>query len=186
MNKMLSVLGLALATTLSATVVSANPGTGTLRFEGKITATTCPIEVVNPGDGSIGNLVNMGSVEASRFTGIGQELSGKSFALRVNDDGSCGLTAGDPNTAKVTFIGNADSSGDYFAVTPTADGAKGVAIVIKDQTGTSIKPGDASAAYPLVEGGITDMVFNAYYRSTASTVQAGAASADVQFVVAIN
>ncbi|PHX52659.1 pilus assembly protein [Pseudomonas syringae pv. syringae] len=146
MNKMLSVLGLALATTLTGTVVSANPGPGTIRFEGKITATTCPIEV----------------------------------------DGSCGLVDGDPNTAKVTFIGNADSSGDYFAVTPTADGAKGVAIVIKDQTLTSIKPGSQSAPYALIEGGATDMVFNAYYRSTAATVQAGAASADVQFVVAIN
>ncbi|WP_116828672.1 fimbrial protein [Pseudomonas syringae] len=186
MNKMLSVLGLALATTLTGTVVSANPGPGTIRFEGKITATTCPIEVVNPGDGSIGNVVNMGSIEANRFTGIGQELSGKSFALRVNDDGSCGLVAGDPNSAIVTFIGNADSSGDYFAVTPTADGAKGVAIVIKDQTLTSIKPGSQSAPYALIEGGATDMVFNAYYRSTAATVQAGAASADVQFVVAIN
>ncbi|KPB77782.1 fimbrial protein [Pseudomonas cannabina] len=186
MNKMLSVLGLALATTLTGTVAFANPGPGTIRFEGKITATTCPIEVVNPGDGSIGNLVNMGSIEASRFTGVGQELSGKSFALRVNDDGSCGLTAGGPNAATVTFIGDADSSGDYFGVTPTADGAKGVAIVIKDQTGASIKPGDSSAPYTLVEGGVTDMVFNAYYRSTLPTVQAGAASADVQFVVAIN
>lgn len=183
---MLSVLGFALATTLTGTVAFANPGPGTIRFEGKITATTCPIEVVNPGDGSIGNLVNMGSIEASRFTGADQELSGKSFALRVNDDGSCGLTAGGPNAAKVTFIGDADSSGDYFGVTPTVDGAKGVAIVIKDQTGASIKPGDSSAPYTLVEGGVTDMVFNAYYRSTLPTVQAGAASADVQFVVAIN
>ncbi|KPW93885.1 fimbrial protein [Pseudomonas syringae pv. coryli] len=187
MNKTLSVLGLALATTLTATVVSANPAPGTIRFEGKITATTCPIEVVNPGDGSIGNVVNMGSIEASRFTGIGDEVSGKSFALRVNDDGNCGLTSGGAaNTAKVTFIGAPDSSGDYFGVTPTVDGARGVAIVIKDQTGASIKPGDASAAYPLVEGGVTDMVFNAYYRSTLATVQPGAASADVQFVVGIN
>ncbi|KTB72083.1 MULTISPECIES: fimbrial protein [Pseudomonas] len=184
MNKMLSVLGLALATTLTGTAASAN--SGTIRFEGKITSTTCPIEVVNPGDGSTGNLVNMGSIEASRFTGIGDELSGKSFALRVNDNGNCGLASGNLNAAKVTFIGDADSSGDYFGVTPTADGAKGVAIVIKDQTGVSIKPGDTSAPYTLVESGVTDMVFNAYYRSTAATVEAGAASADVQFVVAIN
>ncbi|AAZ35123.1 fimbrial protein [Pseudomonas savastanoi pv. phaseolicola] len=185
MNKMLSVLGLALATTLTGTVASAN--SGTIRFEGKITSTTCPIEVVNPGDGSTGNLVNMGSIEASRFTGIDQELSGKSFALRVNDNGgNCGLASGNPNAAKVTFTGDADTSGDYFGVTPTADGAKGVAIVIKDQTGVSIKPGDTSAPYTLVEGGVTDMVFNAYYRSTEANVEAGAASADVQFVVAIN
>ncbi|EKG31571.1 fimbrial protein [Pseudomonas avellanae] len=125
------------------------------------------------------------SVEASRFNAVGQEYSGKSFALRVNDNGGCGLT-GSSNVATVTFNGRADSSGSYFGITPTADGAKNVAIVIKDHSGASIAPGTESAPYPLIENGITDMVFDAYYRSTAATVEAGIASADVQFIVAIN
>ncbi|AKT31407.1 fimbrial protein [Pseudomonas syringae pv. actinidiae] len=183
MNKMLSALGLALVTTLTGTAVSAN--TGTINFEGQITSSTCPIEVVNPGDGSVGNLVKMGSVEASRFTSAGQEQSGKSFALRVNDNGSCGLTGASP-VATVTFNGLADSSGSYFGVTPTADGAKNIAIVIKDHSGASIAPGTESAPYPLVVAGTTDMIFNAYYRSTAVPVEAGIASASVQFIVAIN
>ncbi|WP_024677960.1 fimbrial protein [Pseudomonas syringae] len=183
MNKMLSALGLALVTTLTGTAVSAN--NGTINFEGQITSSTCPIDVVNPGDGAVGNLVKMGSVEASRFTAVGQEYSGKSFALRVNDNGSCGLT-GTSDVATVTFSGRADSSGNYFGVTPTADGAKNVAIVIRDHSGASIAPGTQSASYPLIENGITDMVFDAYYRSTAAAVQAGIASADVQFIVAIN
>lgn len=127
----------------------------------------------------------MGSVEASRFTSAGQEQSGKSFALRVNDNGSCGLTGASP-VATVTFNGLADSSGSYFGVTPTADGAKNIAIVIKDHSGASIAPGTESAPYPLVVAGTTDMIFNAYYRSTAVPVEAGIASASVQFIVAIN
>ncbi|MBD8494276.1 fimbrial protein [Pseudomonas syringae] len=183
MIKHFSALALGLAITAAGT--SAFATTGTINFEGQITSTTCPIEVVNPGDGSVGNLVKMGSVEASRFTGIGQEYSGKRFALRIKDDGSCGLTGTD-DVARVTFNGTPDTTGNYFGVTPTADGAKGVAIVIKDKTGASIAPGDESAAYDLIENGTTDMAFNAYYRSVEATVSAGVASADVQFVVAIN
>ncbi|WP_122517396.1 fimbrial protein [Pseudomonas viridiflava] len=177
MKKTVSALGLTVAAALYAASASAN--TGTINFEGKITSSTCPIEVVNPGDGAVGNLVKMGSVDASRFTSVGQEYSGKRFALRIDDKGSCGLTGVD-DVAKVTFNGTADTSGSYFGVTPTSDGATGVAIVIKDHTGAE------SAEYPLIKDGITDMVFDAYYRSTAATVTAGTASADVQFVVAIN
>lgn len=183
MKKTASVLGLTVAAALYAASASAN--TGTINFEGKITSSTCPIEVVNPGDGAVGNLVKMGSVDASRFTSVGQEYSGKRFALRIDDKGSCGLTGVD-DVAKVTFNGTADTSGSYFGVTPTSDGATGVAIVIKDHTGAAVAPGEESAEYPLIKDGITDMVFNAYYRSTAAKVTAGTASADVQFVVAIN
>lgn len=157
--------------------------TGTLNFEGKITSSTCPIEVVNPEDGQVGNLVKMGSVEASRFTAIGQEYSGKRFGLRVTAGAGCGF---DPsgNTAAVTFNGTADASGNYLAVTPTADGAKNVVIVLKDKTGAPIAPGAASTDYDLNDTGSTDTLFDACYRSTAAT--AGTASADVQFIVAIN
>lgn len=183
MKKHLSALFLGLTTVLTGTSAFAN--TGTINFEGMITSSTCPIEVVNPGDGAIGNLVKMGSIDAKRFTAIGQEYSGKAFALRVTDTGTCGMTGVD-DVAKVTFNGNADTSGSYFAVTPTADGARGVVINIKDKTGTSLAPGDASAEYEVIENGVTDMVFNAYYRSTSATVTPGTASADVHFVVAIN
>ncbi|MCF5470584.1 fimbrial protein [Pseudomonas syringae] len=178
-----SALGLALAAALAGPSAFAN--TGTINFEGKITSSTCPIEVVNPGDGAIGNQVKMGSVDASRFTGIGQEYSGKTFVLRLNDKGNCNLT-GTHDVARVTFNGVGDSSGKYFGITPGNDGAKGVAIVIKDHTGTLVPPGAPSAKYPLITNSVNDMVFNAYYRSTATTVTAGTASADVQFVVAVN
>lgn len=183
MKKHLLALSLALPAALTGTSSFAN--TGTINFEGRITSSTCPIDVVNPGDGSVGNLVKMGSIEASRFTAIGQEYSGKSFVLRVKGGAGCNYTPSG-NTASVKFNGSSDTSGDYFAVTPTFDGAKGVVINIKDRQGTALKPGADSPDYDLNDTGSTDLLFNAYYRSTAATVTAGAASADVQFIVAIN
>jgi type 1 fimbria pilin len=178
------LIALSIGLTAAFTGTSAFANTGTINFEGKITASTCPIEVINPGDGSTGSLVKMGSLEATRFSGVGQEYNGKQFALRVVDPSKCALPV--DAVAKVAFNGTADASGDYFAVGTTTDSAKGVAIVIKDKTGTALKPGEESAEYDLHATNPTDMTFNAYYRSTAATVTAGAASADIQFVVAIN
>ena len=183
MKKHLVALSFGIATVLTGTNAFAN--TGTINFEGKITSSTCPIDVVNPGDGSVGNLVKMGSIEASRFTAIGQEYSGKSFVLRVKGGAGCNYTS-TGNTASVQFNGAADPSGDYFAVTPTFDGAKGVVINIKDRKGVALKPGADSPDYDLNDTGSTDLLFNAFYRSTSTTVTAGVASADVQFIVAIN
>ncbi|MNY65039.1 Fimbrial protein [compost metagenome] len=59
-------------------------------------------------------------------------------------------------------------------------------INIKDQKNVALKPGADSPDYNLNDTGSTDLLFNAYYRSTSATVTAGVASADVQFIVAIN
>jgi type 1 fimbria pilin len=184
MKKALLVLSLGLAAGLAGTSAFANPGT--INFEGMITNSTCPIEVINPGDGSVGNLVKMVGVEASRFTGSGQEYGGKGFVLRVKGGSGCVLDPTNPNVAKVTFSGVADPSGDYFAVTPTADGAKGIAISLRDQAGALLSNGVESNEYPLYADRPTDLRFNATYRSTLSTVVAGVASADIQFSVAVN
>lgn len=180
MKKTLLALSLGLSVGLVGTAAFAN--TGTINFEGKITASTCPIDIVNPVDDSLGNQVKMGSIEASRFTAIGQELGGNGFILRVKGGAGCTITP--TSKANVTFNGNADPSGSYFAVTPTADGARNVVIVLKDKSGAAVAPGSASVEYDLSDS--LDMRFNAYYRSTAAAVTAGVASADVQFVVDIN
>jgi major type 1 subunit fimbrin (pilin)/fimbrial protein len=182
LKKTLLVLSLGLAAGVAGTSAFAN--TGTINFEGRITASTCPIEIVNPADGSIGNQVKMGNVEASRFTAVGQEHGGKSFALRVPDNSGCNITP--TSKASVTFNGTADPSGNYFALTPTADAAKGAVIALKDRTGIPLVPGSSSADYDLNDSGSTDLPFYATYRSTALVVTAGMASADVQFVVDIN
>ena len=61
-------------------------------------------------------------------------------------------------------------------------GAEGVAHQVADPRGG----GGGGAGDDLIDGGVTDMLFDAYYRSTAASVTAGVASADVQFVVAVN
>ncbi|MNF19469.1 fimbrial-like adhesin protein SfmF [compost metagenome] len=57
--------------------------------------------------------------------------------------------------------------------------------MIRDKDNSSIGPGTVSADYELNDTGPTDLRFDAYYRSTAATVTAGVASADVQFIVNI-
>ena len=169
---------------LSLFGTSAFATTGTISFEGKITSSTCPIEVVNPGDGSIGNLVRMIEVDASRFTAVDQDRGGKAFSLRLKPGAGCSLDP-DTNTATVTFSGVAD--GDHYAIrNADEDAAEGVAIVIKDKTNTPVKNGEASAEYNLSSTDPTDMQFTAFYRSTAAVVKAGPASADIAFVVNIN
>lgn len=181
MQKSLIALCLGLAASLAGTSVLAK--TGTINFEGMITASTCPIDIVNPGDGSIGNVVRMGSIDAKHFTAANQERGARPFALRVTGGAGCTITPA--SKATVTFNGTPDASGDYFAVTPTADGARNVVLVIKDKTGAALAPGSASAEYALTPTVPTDMRFDAYYRSTAITVTAGVASADVSFIVDI-
>jgi type 1 fimbria pilin len=181
MKKTSLALCLGLATNLAGTAALAN--TGTIHFQGEITASTCPIEVVNPGDGTIGNTVYMGSVDASHFTQVGDELLGKDFVLRVKGGSGCVIAPG--QTATTTFNGAADSSGDYFAVAPTPGHAMGVSIAIRDKSGAAIAPGTSSVAYNLVAGGETDMLFHARYRSTAATVTPEPASAHIMFLVNI-
>lgn len=182
----LSLFRLPLGFALAMAATSAFATTGTINFEGKITSSTCPIEVVNPGDGSVGNLVKMVDVEATRFTAVNQDRGGKPFSLRLVPGAGCGLSAEAPNKATVSFSGLADASGEFFAVRDTADAAKGVVIVIKDKSGSAVKNGAASVAYDLSETTPTDMQFDAFYRSIAAKVTAGTASADIAFVVSIN
>jgi type 1 fimbria pilin len=180
MKRYLSALSLGLAA--AATGTSAFANTGTINFEGRITAGTCPIEV-DPIDGGTGSLVKMGTVPAAAFTGSGVEKAGKDFVLRTGSPTECGVT-GTTQVANVTFNGNPE--GDYFALIPGSDTAVGVAIGIKDLTNAMVRPGVASADYPLSDTNPTDMRFTAVYVSTAAAVTAGRASADVNFTVTIN
>ncbi|MDN4548023.1 fimbrial protein [Pseudomonas sp. C32] len=173
-----------LALTLGLASTSAFANTGPIHFEGKITASTCPITIVNPEDGMPGSLVRMGSVDASLFTGPGQEQTGSGFILRIPGGGACGVTP--DSKANVIFQGGADDTGDFFTVTPpTAGGAENVVIVIRDKDNTAIAPNIVSPDYELNDTGVTDLRFDAYYRSTTASVTAGAASATVQFIVDI-
>lgn len=174
---------IALPVGLVASLMGSSVFASSVFFEGSITAETCPIEIVNPGDGSVDNRVAMGDVAAGRFSATGTEVRGAAFAVRVPDKGSCNITE---DNAQVTFNGDADASGNYFKIDPVSGAATGVSIVVRDLSNASIAPGGTSIEYPLNATGPTDLRFDAYYRSTATTVTAGPASAHVRYSVAYN
>jgi type 1 fimbria pilin len=176
-----SLLALSLGLAASLAGASAYANTGNILFEGKITASTCPIQIVNPDDDAIGNHVNMGTVDVSSFTAIGDEMPGKGFVMRIRGDGGCTITPG--QKATVTFNGSQAGTDPYFALRPA--GATGVAISLKENGGVNLAPGVASSEYPLTVGAANDIRFDAFYRKTAATVTAGSASADILFVVDI-
>lgn len=177
------------AATLLLAGTSAFANDGTINFSGKINGATCPIEIVNPDSGGVSNLVQMGSPHTGDFAAIGDEAGGRSFAMRVPGGAGCDPDPENPNTATVTFTGvqgGAGADGSLYAIKTTGGAAEGVAVAIKDRSGALVKNGEASAAYPLNDTGSSELFFTAVYKSTAAAVTAGAADADVAFVVTIN
>lgn len=179
----LMILPFGMAVSLATT--SAFALDGTINFSGKITSATCPIEIVNPESGAVSNLVPMGEVDAGEFTAIGSEGGGRGFQMRISPDSTCIM---DPTklNATVTFTSVQGGAGDYYGIKPTPDAARGIAVAIKDNTGAFVPGGTASAVYPLSENDPTLMYFVASYISTAASVGAGPADADVNFRVDIN
>ena len=170
-------LALGLASSLAAS--SALASTGPISFEGMITTATCPIEIINPGDGSVGGLVKMPSVSAGSFTAVDQERGGKEFVMKVLDGSTCSL--GPAGTATVTFNGAAN--GNYFAVAPGPGAAQGFAISLRDATSKPLAPGVKSDPYPIANTGETQLSFFAYYRSISTSRVAGGASATLTFLL---
>lgn len=178
-------LTLPLGLALSFAVNSAFATTGTINFAGKITSATCPIEIVNPETGVVGNLVPMGEVDVSAFTSVGAQGGGRGFQMRITPGSSCVMDPAKLN-ATVTFTSVQGGGGDHYGVKPVLGAAKGVAVAIKDLSGALIPSGSTSAIYPLSETDPTLMYFVASYISTQAVVSAGPADADVSFSVTIN
>jgi major type 1 subunit fimbrin (pilin) len=173
---------------LSLAAAPAFASTGTINFAGDITATTCPIEIVNPESGAVGNLISMGTVTASQFTAAGTERNQRFFSMRINPTGpGCALDA-DVTDANVTFQpvhGAAGAGNVYYGLKPVTGSATGVALVVKDRAGTRIVPGAASIDYPISATETRDLLFSAsLIRVGDPAVTAGPAQADVNFSVA--
>ncbi|WP_278940017.1 fimbrial protein [Pseudomonas helleri] len=183
MKTSLFIFPFGLALSLAAT--SAFAFDGTINFSGKISSATCPIEIVNPESGAVSNLVPLGSVDTGDFNGKGSEGGGRGFQMRITPGSSCVLDPAKLN-ATVTFRSVQGGGGDYYGIKPVAGAATGVAVAIKDNTGTLLKSGDASAIYPLSETDPTLMYFTAVYIATAGAVTAGPADADAEFRVDVN
>ena len=169
---------------ISAVATSASAFDGTINFAGKINSATCPIEIIDPVSGQEGNLVELGEVDVSEFAGLGSEAGGRGFQLRITPNATCTITA--PANAKVTFNSVQGGAGDYYGIKPLPGAAQGVAIALRDNSGTLLPGGTASTVYPLSDTDATLMYFTASYVAIEATVDAGPANADVNFRVDIN
>jgi len=170
-------IGLGLASNASAA------NTGSINFHGHIDSGTCPIVIIDPSTGLPMSRVNMGNVNASQFKTTGDEAGSRAFGMRITPGGGCTVTAG---TANVTFTGGyggAGTGGALYALAP--DGAKNLALTIKDDTGTPVANGTPSKDYEVDDTTETTMIFSAAYKSTDNDVIGGAANTDVQFLVEI-
>lgn len=170
---------------LSLAVTSAFAADGRINFTGKISSATCPIEIVNPENGNVSNLVSLGWVDSSDFKGVDTTAGERAFQMRVTPGSACTL---DPAKLKATVTFNSvyGGGGDHYGLKPTGTPATGVAVAIQDVTGAFIKNGDTSTVYVLDEKEPTIMDFSAMYIATAATVGAGPADSDVEFTLNIN
>lgn len=183
MKRALLAVPLTLLLGVAASPALAN--TGTINFNGSITSTTCPIQIIDPITGNpTGSHVNIGTVSASQFTAVGQEVGNARFGLRLTPGGGCTVTAGD--TAAVTFTGTKDATGDYFRFMPVDSPAGGVVAALRDDANTPVLNGQPSRDYDLHLTNPTDMIFYVAHRSETATVTPGGTKADVRFSVDIN
>jgi type 1 fimbria pilin len=180
-----SLLALPLALSMGLAATSAFAADGRINFTGNIKSATCPIEIVNPENGSVGNLVSLGWVDANDFKGVDTVAGERAFQMRVTPGSACVLDPLKLN-ATVTFNSVYGGGGDHYGLKPTGTPAKGVAVAIKDVSGNYIRNGAKSVVYKLDETKPTLMDFTAMYIATAATVTPGPADSDVEFTLNIN
>jgi len=179
-----------LALPLLALGAPAMANTGIINFAGSIKAGTCPIEIKDPAGGTNGE-VKMGEALAGNFSQAGIEANHRAFTIAVADASQCAgwdSSGGATNVANVRFTGmqGGADNGKLFAIKDGASAATGLALGLRDKDKKQVGHGELSGDYPLNSGGPSDLTFEAFYKSTAASVVAGAADADVQLELVIN
>lgn len=177
-----------LALPLLALSASALANTAVINFTGTVVTGSCPIEIKDPAGGNSGT-IDMGEAMAGNFDRVGTETNYRDFAIEITDPDNCpGWSSGGTNVGNVRFVGLAGGAdgNKLFALNASATTATGVALGIKDDAGTAVGHGDISKDYPLTGGQANPLAFTAFYKSTAATVGAGAANADVSLELTIN
>lgn len=178
-----------LALPLLALSASALANTAVINFTGTVVQGSCPIDIKDPAGGS-SSTIDMGEAMAGNFKQVGHEANHRNFAIEVQDPDACpNWNNAGSNVGAVTFFGlagGADDNNELFALNATGSPAQGVALGIKDDAGTLVGHGGKSKDYPLTGGQANQLKFTALYKSTAATVEAGAADADVSVELTIN
>lgn len=173
MKKNLIAIALAAAASFSATQAMA--AAGQVKFEGKITGTTCTIvnDATNPLD------VTLGEYGANEFKNAGDATVPLKFDILLK---GCPASA---TQASVNFGGASDTANpDLLKVTGTTP-AGGVAIQLYDSARAELPLGTPSAKNPLVVGDNT-LKFYAGYKSTSATVTEGEANGVADFSLIYN
>ena len=175
MKKNLIVIALLASASFSATQAIA--AAGQVKFEGKITGTTCTIvnDAANPLD------VSLGEYGANEFKSAGDATVPLKFDIKLT---GCPATA---TQAAVNFGGTSDATNpDLLKVSATTGtAAGGVAVQLYDSARTALPLGTPSAANPLTVGDNT-LKYYAGYKSTAATVTEGEANAVTDFSIIYN
>lgn len=175
------------ALALSLTASSAFAADGTINFLGKLTAATCPIDIIDPIGGGIGNKVTLGEVRTADFGAVNAIAGETRFQMRL-DPATCPIGA---NTqATVTLKSNNSGTGTRYPLNPITGAAEGIAVAIKDASNNFVDNGGTSTDYTLNTGTAqTLMDFRAMYIRTAANdadVKPGQANADVEFTVTLS
>ena len=95
----ITAIAAAAALTLAAGTASAQDGI--IEFTGNITATTCQVEGVAPGQGNIAKAVDLGGINVGSLQTAGERAGDKGFSIQVGGAGDANCTDG--QTAHVRF-----------------------------------------------------------------------------------
>lgn len=145
-------------------------GNGTVHFTGEIIDSTCEVTA-----GSQNQIVDLGKVNKTTFTGVGTTASVQAFQI---DLVNC------PDTykkASARFDGTEEGDG-YLKV--NAGGAEGVAIAIYNRADNNLlKLYNESTPTDIDGEGNATLPFMARYIATSATIKAGVANADSEFTI---
>lgn len=151
---------------------------GIVRFQGEILDVACEVDV-----NSKDQTVILGKHDKAEFTGVGAKTAAQKFNITLKNCPS------NVASAKVRFDGTPDTTdSNLLAIDSTAPGAAtGVAInlMTADKADLGLHS-NGTYSYLLNTGTNNVLDFYAQYKSTASTVNAGAANAVANFSVIYN
>jgi type 1 fimbria pilin len=188
LNKLASVLVIAMGMSAAGAQAAADAGSGKVTFTGSIIDAPCSIDPE-----SSDQEVNLGQVAKSQLENNGTSTP-QNFQILLKNCSLTETTVTDPEnpevttpvatapSVKVTFGGSPAVADDntWFGITGTASGA---GVVITDGASNKIPVGGTSAARELIEGDNT-LGFSAYLQGLGNTIQTGDFQSIADFTLA--
>ncbi|MET0256881.1 MAG: fimbrial protein [Luteibacter sp.] len=169
------------ALVLSLPIPSLAKNDGTIQITGRIDATTCKVENVEPGTGGALKAVALGGISAGVLASANQTAGDKGFTIMVGGNEECV----DGLSAKVRFDPASpllDPITGHLKVETAANAATNVQIDIADKDGTSINLYTDDSPSVKVEGHKASIPLIARYISLGGAT-AGAANSSVGFQI---